>query len=511
MQRITRAESLSAVVAAGAVLAITQGYLAIGVTNSTIVALTFLTVALAVATLSTLRLAILTSVATTACLNYYFLPPVRTWTIADPQNWAALFVSLVVSLVASNLSLTARRRAAEAQSRRDEVIRLFDLTRDILLATEGPDALDQISRFIARRFRFDGALICVPGRDGWRQHGAPDFARESDDRLERVWAASKAPLEFDAYTRTYSGHDVVQTAHGAERALVPLRLGTDAIGVLVTEGPPCDPGTREAIAGVAAIAIERLALLDDRRQAEIVRRSSELRSALFASLSHDLKTPLTAIAVAAANINAPELPPDQRAGQIEIVQQQVQRLNRLFQNIVDMARIETASVTPEREPVVAADVVLAAEQLVGPALLGHEVRFTDSTHDATARVDPRLTSAALAHLLENAAQYSNAGSTIDVTATTEDAELRIEVRDHGRGISPADRTRLFDRFHRGVEGIKHPLGSGLGLAITHGLLLAQGGRVWADNHPEGGAVFTIAIPIGATPADEGPVSPPSHT
>src|SRR5450755_1533539 len=121
-----------------------------------------------------------------------------------------------------------------------------------------------------------------------------------------------------------------------------------------------------------------------------------------------------------------------------------------------MERIETASVTPEREPVTAADVVLAAEQLVGPALLGHEVRFTDSTRDATARVDPRLTSAALSHLLENAAQYSSAGSTIDVTGTLENEELRIEVRDHGRGLSPADRTGLFDRFRRGVEGIKHP-------------------------------------------------------
>jgi two-component system sensor histidine kinase KdpD len=475
-------------------VAATAGFLVAGVSNATIVALTYLLIVLGVATVSTLRLAVLVAIGTTASLNYYFLPPVGMFTIADPQNWVALFVFVAVSVVASNLSSAARREATEARSRRDELARLFDLTRDILLVSGGTDALEQVSQFIARRFRLDQVLICVPTSEGWSQHGSSGSTPEDGARLDRVLARSRASLEFDAHTRTYAGHEVDRRPDGTERSIVPVRRGAEILGLLVIQGPPCDPGTREAIAGVAAIAIERLALLDERRQAELVKRSADLRSALFASVSHDLRTPLTAIRVAAANLGSSAFPQDERAGQVAIVQQEVQRLTRLFQNIVDMARIETESVEPELEPVTAADVVDAAERLVEPALAGRDVRFADRTTGAIVRIDPRLTSAALAHVLENAAQYSPQDQTIDVTATIEQGELRLEVHDRGAGVAAEDRARLFDRFHRGLESVRHPFGSGLGLAITKGLLAAEGGRVWADTHPEGGALFTIAVP-----------------
>ena len=481
-------------VAAAAAAVVTWGYRALGVSNATIVALTYLTIVLAAATLSTLRLAILVAIGTTICLNYFFLPPVGTLTIADPQNWVALFVFVGVSVVASNLSSTARRQTADARSRRDELTRLFDLTRDILLVSGGPDALEQVTRFVARRFRLDEVLVCVLGSEGWQQSGRPDQPREAEANLDRVLARSRASLEFDAHTRTYTGHEVTRRADGTERSIVPVRRGAEILGLLVMQGPACEPGTRDAIAGVVALAIERLALLDERRQAEVVKRSAELRSALFASVSHDLRTPLTAIRVAATNLGAGALPDDQRADQIAVIQQEVQRLTRLFQNIVDMARIDTESLSPEREPATAADVVDAAERLVEPALAGRDVRLSDRTGEATLHIDPRLTSAALAHLLENAAQYSPAGSPIDITTAIDDGEARFEVRDHGAGIAPEDRARLFDRSYRGLESVRHPFGSGLGLAITKGLLAAQGGRVWADNHRDGGAVFTIAVP-----------------
>jgi two-component system sensor histidine kinase KdpD len=496
MARVERTELPALLLAAAVTAVVTWGYRAAGISNSAIVVLTYLMIVLAAATLSSLRVAIVLAVATTVCLNFFFLPPVGTLTIADPQNWVALFVFVGVSVVASNLSSAARRQAADARSRRDEVTRLFDLTRDILLVSGGPDALDHLARFIARRFRFDQVLLCVVGPDGWEQHGPTDLPREPEANLDRVMARSRATLEFDAHTRTYAGHEVEPRADGAERAIVPVRRGAEILGLLVIQGPPSDPGTRDAIAGVAAVAVERLALLDERRQAEVVKRSADLRSALFASVSHDLRTPLTAIRVAATNVAAPELPVGQRAEQVAIIQQEVQRLTRLFQNIVDMAQIETESVAPEREPVTAADVVEAAERLVEPALMGRDVHVTDRTGDVVLRIDPRLTSTALAHLLENAAQYSPAGSAVDIVTSVDSGEVRFEVRDRGRGIAPEERARLFDRFYRGLESVRHPFGSGLGLAITRGLLVAQGGRVWADNHPEGGAVFTIAVPCG---------------
>jgi two-component system sensor histidine kinase KdpD len=453
-----------------------------------------LLVVLVAATLSTLAVGVVVAIAAMMCFNYFFLPPVYTFTITDPQNLVALFVFLVVSLVASNLSARARRDAAEAGKRRDETMRLFDLTRDVLLAGEGPEAKVQIARFIARRFGFDRVVICLPSETGWQQHASADGPVEPADALERVLASAKAGIEFDAASRSYSGHVVSTDASGAERALVPLRLGTRPIGVLATMGPACDPGTRDAIAGVAAIAIERLAFLDERRQTEVVRRSAELRRALFASMSHDLRTPLTAMTVAATNLNATGLDDANRVEQAAIVLQQSQRLNRLFQNIVDMARVEADAVVPEPEWGAAADVVEAARRLVDPALAPARVHVIDHLGERIVRIDPRLMASALAHVLENAAHYAPADSPIDVTIDAVGGEVTFAVRDRGQGVAAAERAKLFDRLFRGAASVQNPLGSGLGLAITRGLLAAQRGRVWADNHPEGGAVFTLAVP-----------------
>jgi two-component system sensor histidine kinase KdpD len=477
-----------------AIAVITVSFRALGITSPAIVALVMLLAVLVTATEATLAAAIAVSLAAMACFNYFFLPPIYTWTISDPQNLVALFVFLVVSLVAGNLSSLARRRAVEARARGDEVTRLFDLTRDILLTGEGPDAKIQIAKFIARRFGFDLVAVCLPSDTGWQQHGSADMPPEPAASLDRIFAGARATLEFDAATRTYSGHEVTKIRHDTERALVPLRLGTRPIGVLITEGPPCEPGTRDAFAGVTAVAVERLAFLEERRQTEVVRRSAELRRALFASMSHDLRTPLTAITVAATNLNAPEVSEDQRAEQAAIVLQQVRRLNRLFQNIVDMARVEADAVVPEPEWGAAADIVEAARRLVEPDLDAGRLRVIDRMGDRFIHLDPRLIASALAHLLENAAQYSPANSMIDVMIDEAESEVRIAVRDRGPGLASEDRARLFDRFFRGAESARHPFGSGLGLAITRGLVAAQRGHVWADNHPEGGAVFTIAVP-----------------
>ena len=167
--------------------------------------------------------------------------------------------------------------------------------------------------------------------------------------LDRCLAAARARLEFDAHERAYAGHTRLDNPAGDAMWLVPLRVGTRPIGVLALEGNDIEPGTRDAIAGVTAIAIERTQLLEDRKEAEVVRRGAELKSALLASLGHDLKTPLTAVTVAANNLDASWLTDEQRHEQAEIVRTELRRLNRLFQDIVDMAKIETNAVAAEPE------------------------------------------------------------------------------------------------------------------------------------------------------------------
>ncbi len=352
LRRLTGLSELAALIAGlGAIAVLTALYVAWLPANPTTVALTFLLVVLIVATMTTRRVAIATSLMAFFCFNYFFLPPVGTWTVADPQNWVALFTLLVVSVVASHLASEVRRRAAEASR-----------------------------------------------------------------------------------------------------------------------------------------------LLEERKEAEVVRRSAELRAALFASLSHDLKTPLTAVTIAANNLDASWLTVEQRREQAGIVKTELGHLNRLFQDVVDMARIETRAVAAESEWVQPVEIVEAAARQVEHALAVHTLQIDAGADDVLVCLDPRLTSAALAHVLENAGQYSAPGSTIDVTVTVSSGQLQIAVRDQGAGIAPQDLDRVFERPYRGAGALRQRFGTGMGLAITRGLLAAEGGRVWAVNHPEGGAVFTMAVP-----------------
>lgn len=473
-------------------------YNAIGVNNAT-VPLSFLMVVLASATVSTLRVAIVTSFAAMLAFNYYFLPPIGTLTIADPQNWVALLTFLAVSLVASHLSNVARARAAEAVSRRDEMTRLFDLSRDVLLTTDSVEAVGALARFVARRFDLDHVSICLPDGEGWRVYAGGEVSVTLDPAVLRAaLVGANRGLEFDARERTYAGHRRLETSDGRSVRLIPLRLGDKAIGLLAAAGRAIEPGTLDALAGVAAIAIERVALLDERETAELSRQREELKSALLASIAHDLKTPLTAIRVAAENLLAGWTSEEQRRDQSGLVLSEVERLGRLFDGILDMARIDAGAVLTDRVWVHPLEIVEAARAQVGRTLGGHPVNVADESEGAV-WLDPRLTSTALARLLENAAAYSAAGSSIDVTVSTPVDGLKLAVRDHGPGIATAEMPNLFHRFFRGRGATGVP-GTGMGLAIARGLLAAEGGRVWADNHASGGAIFTIHVPAAVRPA-----------
>jgi len=268
------------------------------VTNGTTVALTFLFVVLVVAATSRLWIAVATSVAAMLSFNFFFLPPVGTFTIADPQNWVALFVFLAVSLIASNLSSVARAREREALARRDEMARLFDLSRDVLLMTDSREAISLLARFIARRFDLGYVAIGLPRDHDWELATSGSLSLDIDpNQLALTVASAERMLEFDARERTYAGHRTLRIGGHSVR-IVPLRLGTRPIGVLAAVGR-LEPGALDALGGIAAIAIERAQFLEERKAAELARQKDELQSALLAALGHDLRTPLTAIRVAA--------------------------------------------------------------------------------------------------------------------------------------------------------------------------------------------------------------------
>jgi two-component system sensor histidine kinase KdpD len=489
---------LAAALGAVAVLTLAlRGWLRL--TNPTTAALLFLLVVLLTAATSRLAIAVATSIVADVALNYFFMPPFGTLTIADPQNWVALSVFLAVSVVASNLSLAARTRAQEAVARRDEVTRLFDLSRDVLLTSETGDAIVMLARFIARRFDLPHVAICLPRAEQWDVYDAGARAVPLDDaRLSGIFADAGRTIEFDAAARAYTGHRVIEVGGDAVR-VAPIRMGTRAVGLLAVSGTAVDAGTLDAIGGVVAIAIERVQFLDERKAAELARRSEELKSALLASLAHDLRTPLTAIRVAASNLQASWLTDDDRREQSDLVLAEVERLTRTFQNILEMARIDAGGVPADMRWAHPREIAEAAQDQVHHTTRRHTVDVAVNG-DALVRLDPRLTSAALAHLLENAAQYSPPGSRIEVEAAVHDGRLAMSVRDHGRGIDAADLPQLFDRFYRGAGGRGRPAGTGMGLSIARGLVAAEGGRIRAENCADGGARFTLEIPVDTRPS-----------
>jgi len=446
--------------------------------NTTTVALGYLIVVLLVAATSRLWVAVTTSIAAMLAFNFFFLPPVGAFVIADPHNWIALFAFLVVSLVASNLSAVARDRTRVAETRRDELARLLDLSRDVLLITDGQEAHARLASFIARRFDLDYAAICVPQESEWAVFRAGPRDITLDPReLSSAFNSPQIDRRF--------------TTDGV--SLIPLRLGARPIGMVAAAGRPLEPGTFDAIAGIAAIALERAQFLDERKSAELARQSEELKSALLASLGHDLRTPLTAIRVAAGNLQGSWPNEQERLEQSDIILYEVDQLTRLFQNILEMARVDAGAITEDMRWVAPSEIVDAARNRVEHTLRGRNLRISVES-DRLARLDPRLTAAALSQLLENAAQYSPDDSPIDVAATTNGGSLTIAVRDYGPGIPTADLPHLFERFYRGTNAKRRRSGTGMGLAIARGVIAVERGTISVENCADGGARFTMVVP-----------------
>lgn len=466
------------------------------ISNGATISTMYLMVVLVVAATSRLWIAVATSFAAMLSLNYFFLPPVGTLRIADLHNWVALVAFLAVSLVASNLSAVARTRTEEAVGRQDELARLFDLSRDVLMITESREALAILARSVALRFDLSFVAVAVPRGNDWDVYEAGPHSIPLDrHQLTTALAAAQATLEFDAHARTYAGHRTM-TVDGHEVRLVPLRVGTKPIGVLAAAGRPIEAGTLDTLAGVVAIAIERAHFLEERKTAELTRQSEQLKTALLASIGHDLRTPLTAIRVAATNLTSPDFNADDRLGQRELILSEVERLTHLFENILEMARLDAGTVAAEARWVHPSEIVAAAREQVEYLLRPHKLNIAIE-RDVPVRLDPRLTATAIAHLLENAGQYSPPGSAIDVSVRLSTEGVVIEIRDHGPGIPSNDLPHIFERFYRGSSAQARPSGTGMGLWIVRGLLAVEHGRVWAENCADGGARFTAVVPAAA--------------
>lgn len=473
--------------AAGAVTCLYT--LLIPTANHTTVALTLLLVPLVAGTYGLVH-GILASVLCAFCFNFFFLPPVATLTIRDPENWLAFAVFLITALTANHLSSAARRRAEESDKNREEVFRLYQVSRAIILASDPDTAAGWLARQIKEAFGFSVCRIAVPdGAGSWTgvadAPGAPQSS--TPPVLERVLNEV-----------SQAGHAVrASDGVGGDLTCSPLRSGSVVTGVLICDSAMAEPATVDALAGLAALALERARFLREIGKTEALKQSDQLKSAILASVSHDLRTPLTSIMAAVDNLLSTDVEWNEDSKQefYSIIREEVERLSRLVQNLLEMARIEAGECRPVKDwgsvPEMIGDVLARCAD----SLVNHQVTLKIQENMPTVRWDERLMSQVLVCLLENAAKYSPAGTEIALGARLSGDTLVISVRDQGPGILAEEVPRIFERFYRGKSARKDPTGTGMGLAIARGIAAAHGGEIHLESEPGSGATFLVKIPV----------------
>jgi two-component system sensor histidine kinase KdpD len=453
--------------------------------NATTVALSFLLVVLFVAAFQGIGPSILASLAGMICLNFFFLPPLGTLTIHDPLNWVALFAFIATAIIASQLSSTARKTAQEAEKGREEVWNLYQLSRAIIITPDPHTAISNISNQVQEVFGIGSCDIFVPNESGQLTGlAAADSA---------IAPAVSETLVCEVFEQ---GELRLDEREGCTYA--PLKIGVRVTGVLFLSSASIATGTIEALSGLVALALERARFLKELSRTEALRQSDQLKSALLASVSHDLRTPLTSIRAAVDNLLDKSLDWDRDALREfhVIISEEVSRLTRLVQNLLEMARIEAGELHPMKEWSSVPEMIDTVLDRCAATLAKHQVRVELKEELPLVKVDARLLASALANLVENAAQYSEAQSEVVVCAVIDANTLTMSIQDEGPGITAQDIPRVFDKFYRGSSrSVNCREGTGMGLAIARGIVEAHSGRVWVESRPGHGSTFSLSVPV----------------
>lgn len=461
--------------------------------------LVFLTGVVATAVRFGLLPSLLASIAASLCYNFFFLPPIYTFTITDPTNVAAFFFFMLIAFLVSNVAARVRSQAVSATERARTTEYLYSFSRklagtatldDVLWATAYQTAL-MLKVRVVLLLPEDGLLTVKTGYP-------PEDELDQADLAAANWAWSND-------RPAGRGSD---TLPGAKRLFIPMRTGRGPIGVVGIDddrsGPILTPDQRrllDALMDQAALAIERVHLVEDIDHVKRTVETDRLRSALLTSISHDLKTPLSSVLGAASALRdfSVKLSDTERADLLGTIVDESERLNRFIANLLDMTKLESGAVVPNSAPHDLSDIIGSALRRAAKILTQHRVELDLQRDLPMLELDAVLFEQALFNLLDNAAKYAPASSMIQIRSWREADTVCLQILDEGSGIPPEDLSNIFDKFYRAQKGDHVRAGTGLGLAISRGFIEAMHGTVSAANRTDRiGAVLTIRLPIPKT-------------
>jgi two-component system sensor histidine kinase KdpD len=431
--------------------------------------------------------------------NFFFLPPIYTFTIADPANVVALVFFGIVAVFTSNLTARVRSQALTAQTRAKATAELYAFSRKVAGIGELDDLLWAFCHQVALMLKLRIVVLLPEGDSIALRAGYPP-----EDTLDEADVAA-AKWTWDHNRAAGRGAD---TLPGAKRLFLPMRTERGPVGVLGIDrdrpGPLLTPDERrllDALTDQTAVAVERIGLADSIDAARLQAETERLRSTLLSSISHDLRTPLASIigSITALRSTDARFPEAAREELMATIQEEAERLNRFVGNLLDTTRLEAGTIAFKREMVDLSEIVETALRRAARILAHHKVEVDLTADLPMVSIDIAIFEQALFNLLDNAAKYAPRGSLVRIRGFASDHSVAIEVEDEGPGIPAEQLERIFEKFHRASEGDNRPAGTGLGLSICRGFIDGMGGRIKAANRTDrSGARFTITLPVPET-------------
>ena len=475
--RVCFGRALRWLAATGLAVAVTALLARLGA-NPTVAGMVFLVLVVWLATQAGRWLSLYVAVICALGLDYFFLPPVGSFQLTGGQTWVAMISYLASCLVVSRVAEQARRQTRQAEQRREDVERLYELSQEMMLHEDAAGLINDLPRLIDRIFALEEVVLYVCDQD--------QFYGSSAD----VPVSVKASL----YTLTQGHNPTVSLDSGFYTTA--LMLGLRPVGALGWRPAILSREVATAVSAQVAIVLARSMAIEASARIEAAREGERLRTALIDSLTHELRTPLTSIRAAATTLlETKGLDEAGRLDLVSIVDEEASRLDQLIGEAIEMAEIDANVVQVHVVPQHARALLDLAVEESRKILAGHRVDIDVEGEDEPAWFDPHLLGRVLRHLLENAARHTPHGSRMTLKSWRGRDRLEFSVEDNGPGIDSVDLPLIFEKFYRGKRGAHKGNGSGMGLAITRAILIAHGGGIEAASVPGKGASFHFWVPL----------------